>query len=136
MEAGCRLPRGRGRICGSAAIRCIATLRVYALDPNVSRLDGAVATVAVPYEPLAPGPSGALFEVVDFDATRGRHYAHVNLEEPFLLMEDGRNASAADPLFHQQMVYAVASRVYFSFKLALGRDLSWGFARSANAACA
>ena len=104
-------------------------LRVYALDPNMSRLDGAVATIAVPYEPLPPGPSGALFEVVDFDASRGRHYAQVDLENPFLLMQDGREASAADPLFHQQMAYAVASRVYFSFKLALGRDLAWGFAR-------
>ena len=103
-------------------------LRVYALDPGVSRLDGSIATVLVPYEPLAPGPAGQLFEIVDFDGSRGRHYAQVNLEEPFLLMQDGRDPSAADPLFHQQMVYAVASRVYFSFKLALGRDLAWGFA--------
>ena len=103
-------------------------LRVYALNPGVSRLEGSVATILVPYEPLAPGPVGQLFEVVDFDGARGRHYAQVNLEDPFLLMQDGRGPSAADPLFHQQMVYAVSNRVYFSFKLALGRDLAWGFA--------
>ena len=103
-------------------------LKIFALDPAASRLEGAAATIEVPFEPLAPGPSGALFDVVDFDATRQRHYAQVDLEHPSLLMEDGRAPSAADPLFHQQMVYAVASRVYFSFKLALGRDLSWGFA--------
>lgn len=105
-------------------------LRVYALDPNVSRLEGASAIIPIPYEPLAPGPAGQLFEVVDFDTTRNRHYAQVDLEEPFLLMQDGRDASAADVYFHQQMVYAIANRVYFSFKLALGRDLSWGFARA------
>jgi hypothetical protein len=102
-------------------------LRVYTLDPSTSRLDGAIAALNVPYEPLGPGPSGALFEVVDYDDTRQRHYSAVDLEQPFVLMQDGRRPSPADPHFHQQMVYAVASRVYFTFKLALGRDLSWAF---------
>jgi hypothetical protein len=107
-------------------------LRIYALDPTISRLEGAVATLEVPFEPLARGPSGALFDVVDYDATRDRHYGPVDLEDPFLLMQDGRAPSASDPQFHQQMVYAVASRVYFSFKVALGRDLSWGFSGPAR----
>lgn len=102
-------------------------LRIYALDPAASRLDGAVAALEVPYEPLTRGPAGALFTVVDFDETRQRHYDAVDLEAPFVLMQDGCTPAVADPHFHQQMVYAVASRVYFSFKLALGRDLSWGF---------
>ena len=102
-------------------------LRIFAIDPAASRLDGAVATVDVPYEPLSPGPSGALFDVDDADRSRGRRYARVDLDNPFLLMSDGRAPAAADPQFHQQMVYAVASRVYFAFKAALGRNLSWGF---------
>jgi hypothetical protein len=102
-------------------------LRIFAIDPAASRLDGAVATIDVPYEPLAPGPSGALFEVDDIDRSRGRRYARVDLDDPYLLMSDGRTPAAADPQFHQQMVYAVASRVYFAFKAALGRNLAWGF---------
>lgn len=48
-------------------------------------------------------------------------------------MHDGRAPAAADPQFHQQMVYAVASRVYFTFKAALGRNLSWGFTNRSQA---
>jgi len=102
-------------------------LRIFAIDPSASRLEGAMATVDVPYEPLAPGPSGALFEVDDVDTSRNRRYARIDLDDPFLLMSDGKAPAAADPQFHQQMVYAVASRVYFAFKAALGRNLSWGF---------
>jgi hypothetical protein len=40
-------------------------LRIYTLDPTASRLDGAIATVNVPYEPLEPGPRGRLLEVRD-----------------------------------------------------------------------
>jgi hypothetical protein len=108
-------------------------LRIFAIDPAASRLDGAVATIDVPYEPLAPGPSGALFDVDDIDSSRGRRYARVDLDDPFVLMSDGREPAAADPQFHQQMVYAVASRVYFAFKAALGRNLSWGFADQSHA---
>jgi hypothetical protein len=103
-------------------------LRIFAIDPAASRLEGAVATIAIPYEPVSPGPSGALFDVDDFDRDRGRHYARVDLDDPFLLMTDGRTPAAADPQFHQQMVYAIASRVYFAFKAALGRNLAWSFA--------
>ena len=33
-------------------------LRIFSLDPSASRLEGAEATVNVPYEPLEPGPVG------------------------------------------------------------------------------
>jgi len=107
-------------------------LRIFAIDPAASRLDGAVATVDVPYEPLSPGPSGALFDVDDVDSSRQRRYARVDLDDPFVLMSDGKAPAAADPQFHQQMVYAVASRTYFAFKAALGRNLSWGFADASH----
>ena len=38
-------------------------LRIYTQDPAASRLEGAVALVNVPYEPLAPGPVGAVIAV-------------------------------------------------------------------------
>lgn len=102
-------------------------LRIFSIDPATHRLDGAVATVNVPYEPLAPGPRGALFEVDNGDESTGQNYRQANLDEHRVLMEDGYAPSLADPRFHQQMVYAVCSNVYAGFRLALGRDLSWGF---------
>ena len=49
----------------SRANPCIASLRVYTQDPGVSRFDGAIAELAVAWEPAGPGPSGALFVVRD-----------------------------------------------------------------------
>jgi hypothetical protein len=102
-------------------------LRIYALDAAASRLDGAIALVNVPYEPLEPGPVGALFEVDCRDAVQGCEYRPVDLDSPPVLIRDGRSPSPSDPCFHQQMVYAVASTVHAAFKRALGRDLAWGF---------
>ena len=33
-------------------------LKIYTLDAAASRVDGAVATLNVPFEPLGPGPTG------------------------------------------------------------------------------
>jgi hypothetical protein len=38
-------------------------LKIFALGPSVSKLEGATALVNVPYEPLDPGPVGSLFAV-------------------------------------------------------------------------
>jgi hypothetical protein len=102
-------------------------LRIYTLDPSTSRLDGAIAQINVPYESLQPGPKGAVLEVDNFDGAAKVRYRAVDLNEPFLLMKDGRDPSPSDPMFHQQMCYAVCSTVYGAFKSALGRDLPWGF---------
>jgi hypothetical protein len=102
-------------------------LRIFTRDPSTSRLHGAVATVNVPYEPLDAGPAGALFEVDSFDPAAGRHYRRADLDAPAVLIRDGVDPSTSDPRFHQQMVYAVSSRVYESFRVALGRDPGWGF---------
>jgi len=96
-------------------------LRIYTLDPGESRYEGSVAVVNVPYEPLQPGPVSALFEVVD------PGHGAVDLDDTKILLRDGRDPSPSDPLFHQQMVYAVSSTVYTAFRRALGRDLHWGF---------
>ncbi|HVF09680.1 MAG TPA: hypothetical protein VNA16_02700, partial [Abditibacteriaceae bacterium] len=104
-------------------------LRIYALDPAVSRLEGAVAAVNVPFEPLQPGPVGRLFVVDDLDDSRGERYRRVDLDEQGVLIRDGRGPSPSDPQFHQQMVYAVCSTVYATFQSALGRHVAWGFDR-------
>ncbi len=42
--------------------------QIYAVDPMIARLSGnEVVTITVPYEPLLPGPSGDLVQVVDSD---------------------------------------------------------------------
>ena len=107
-------------------------LRIFSLDPAVSKLDGAVALVNVPYEPLAPGPIGVLLEVDPTDGPTGTRYRAANLEDPHILMRDGYAPSASDPCFHQQMVYAVGSLTCSAFRTALGRDIAWGFDREAR----
>ena len=129
-------------------------LRIFTTDPETSRLDGGIALVDVPYEPLKPGPRGAIFEVIDDDddvdcgdtdtdtdtdaggaetpaaapapARRPRPHG-VALDARDVLITSGRCPSGSDSLFRQQMVYAVASLVYEAFRRALGRDLGWAF---------
>lgn len=106
-------------------------LRIYTLDPGVSRLDGAITTAPVPYEGLKPGPHGHLFEVELYDDVQGIHYAPVDLDDRFVLGQSGYDASPSDPRFHAQMVYAVANITWQRFREALGRHLNWGSAKAA-----
>jgi hypothetical protein len=101
-------------------------LKIFALDPSVSRLDGAVASVRVQYEELEPGPVGSLFEVSNADAT-GRQWKAAELDDPLVLLKGGYAPSLSEPRFHQQMVYTVAMMTYDTFKVALGRDVAWAF---------
>lgn len=102
-------------------------LRIFALDPALSQLEGWIATVKVPYEPLDPGFTGHLFEMDAHDGGNGADYKLLDLDDRTVLLDEGRRPSPSDPLFHQQMVYAVSSLVYAAFRGALGRDLAWGF---------
>ena len=102
-------------------------LRIFTRDPAESRLEGSIGLVNVPYEPLKPGPIGRVFEVDPCDGDLKIEYPRVDLDDPFLLIRQGRDPSPTDPRFHQQMVYAVCSTVYAAFKAALGRHLAWGF---------
>jgi hypothetical protein len=108
-------------------------LHIYALDPALSRLEGWVAVVNVPFEPVDRGFRGHVFEVDARDGGTGEDYRHLDLDDRAVLLGDGRRPSPSDPLFHQQMVYAVCSLVYAAFKKALGRHLAWGFTQSAGA---
>jgi hypothetical protein len=107
-------------------------LRIYALDPSASKLEGAIACVNVPYEPLEPGPCGRLFRVENYDPVQDLRYRAVNLDDDAILLREGRDPSPSDPRFHQQMVYAVCSNVYATFRVALGRHIAWGFSRTSD----
>ncbi|GLS22739.1 hypothetical protein GCM10007874_57590 [Labrys miyagiensis] len=105
-------------------------LRIYAYDPGQQTrpdiFDVSVATVAVPWETdLKPGPVGEYVEVVDIDPASRMCYAPVNLNHPSVLAQNGLAPSESDPLFHQQMAYAVAMRTIGCFELALGRRALW-----------
>jgi hypothetical protein len=109
-------------------------LRIFALDPAASRWEHALATVPVPYEPLEADTivRGCAFEIDPTDGGAGTSYRPLDFENPILLLKQGRDPSPSDPLFHQQMVYAVASITHASFRRALGRRPSWGFPPSGD----
>ena len=105
-------------------------LKIFTLDPSASRLDGAIATLKVPYESLEPGPRGAVFEVDNDDGFQRNK--RVDLDDPLIVMNGGLDPTPSDPRFHQQMVYGVASSVYATFRVALGRHVTWSFASRDN----
>jgi hypothetical protein len=108
-------------------------LHIYALDPALSKLEGWVAVVDVPFEPVDREFRGHLFEVDARDGGNGAEYQPLHLDDRTVLLGRGRRPSPTDPLFHQQMVYAVCSLVYAAFKKALGRNLAWGFSQAQGA---
>jgi hypothetical protein len=106
-------------------------LWVYMADPVESGYAGRSAVVLVPYEKLTAGPVGAFLEVVDeVQACVENKVLELDLNSSIVLLSQGLKPSAADLLFHRQMVYAVCSDVAATFTIALGRDLSWGFDRT------
>lgn len=107
-------------------------LKIFALDPSVSRLEGATAVVNVDYEPLSEGPCGRFFKVDNSTAGAETERPKLKLDSPDVLVSSGINPSTADERFHEQMVYAVSSLVHTSFRNALGRQLTWGFVRPAD----
>ena len=71
------------------------------------------------------GPIGEYIEVIDVDPASNRAYLPVDLNDPFLLAQDGLTPSESNPQFHQQMVYAVAMTTIRQFERALGRVALW-----------
>lgn len=104
-------------------------LRGYAFDPSLSlKIDTADINnivYKVPWETLEPGPVGEYVEVIDFDPTVGKFYRAVDLDDDYILAQDGLDPSESDPQFHQQMVYAVAMTTIKNFEKALGRKILW-----------
>lgn len=104
-------------------------LQVFAFDPSLNlSLETAVINqlkLSVPWEDLQPGPVGEYLEVVDVDPASNLFYPPVDLDDRYLLVQDGLPPSEGSPQFHQQMVYAVASKTIQNFELALGRKVLW-----------
>jgi hypothetical protein len=104
-------------------------LRGYAFDPSLSLtmdtcgINNIVYKVA--WEELTPGPIGEYIEVIDFDPTVNQFYTPVDLNDIFILAQDGLEPSESNPLFHQQMLYAVAMTTIANFEKALGRKVLW-----------
>jgi len=111
-------------------------LRIFTSDPVASRMEGRMAVAQLPYEPLtvndgdgdgrAPCVCSSVFELCMIDA-EGRALDPPRLDEAHQLMQDGYAPSEANPRFHAQMVYAVASQVHAAFRQALGREPGWSF---------
>jgi hypothetical protein len=101
-------------------------LRIFAFDPMLARAGDHRVTVEVPYRPIT---RNHLFfrddrlEVIDYDASTGSYFRAVDLEDGRIAMTQGLEPLEHDPQFHQQMVYAVASKVLENFDRALGRRL-------------
>ncbi|MEP6689904.1 MAG: peptidase M4 [Gemmatimonadaceae bacterium] len=112
-------------VAGAPAVR---PLRIYTLDPSVSYRLGGVATVSVPYEELEPGPVGRLFAVTCDKAPDPLTAEPLDLDQIALLLTSGLSPTPADGRFPLQMVYAVCSLTYATFRRALGRDLAWACA--------
>jgi hypothetical protein len=105
-------------------------LRGYAFDPSLSlKVDTALIndiTYHVRWEDdLKPGPLGEYIEVIDYDPTVGKFYEPVDLNNQYILAQDGLDPSSSNPQFHQQMVYAVSMTTIKNFESALGRPVLW-----------
>lgn len=98
-------------------------LKIFAFDPMRGRAPLNTLTLQIANEPLKRGPQGARVRVVDYDGASRCFYEPVDLDDRSILMQGGLEPTESDPRFHQQMVYAVATKVLENFDKALGRKL-------------
>lgn len=120
-------------------------LKGYAFDPSLSlKMDTFKMNqivYKVKWESLdtnecadqGPGPVGEYLEIVDYDPTIEQFYKPVDLNDPFIIAQDGLEPSESNPNFHQQMVYAVAMTTIHNFEAALGRKIIWAPRKLAEA---
>ena len=83
-------------------------------------------TIEIPYKPIERTERffrDDRLEVIDFDGATQRYIRAVDLADNEIAMTQGLEPLEHDPQFHQQMVYAVASKVLENFDRALGRRL-------------
>jgi len=100
-------------------------LKIFAFDPMRGRAPLNTLVLEVANEPLLPGPHGARVRVIDYDGGNQCFYEPVDLNDPAILMQDGLEPTESDPRFHQQMVYAVTTKVLENFDKALGRKITF-----------
>lgn len=101
-------------------------LRIFAFDPMLARGGDHRVTIEIPYRDLAREDRRFMddrLEVVDYDAATDHYFTAVDLDNVQIAMAQGLEPLEQDPQFHQQMVYAVASKVLENFDKALGRRL-------------
>jgi hypothetical protein len=101
-------------------------LRIFAFDPMISRAGDHRVIVEVPYRPIEREERcfrDDRLEIVDYDAATRRYFRAIDLNDEKIAMTRGLEPIEHDPRFHQQMVYAVASKVLENFDRALGRRL-------------
>jgi hypothetical protein len=105
-------------------------LRGYAFDPSLSNQLKLASINSMIFnirweENLKQGPVGEYLEVIDVDPASDTFYQQIDLNNPFVLAQNGLAPSEGNPLFHQQMVYAVAMLTIQNFEKALGRVTLW-----------
>lgn len=104
-------------------------LRGYAFDPSLSlKIDTASINEIVykiAWEEVKPGPTGEYIEIIDYDPTVQQFYKPVDLNDTYILAQDGLEPDESNPQFHQQMVYAVVMTTIKNFEKALGRKILW-----------
>lgn len=111
-------------------------LRGYAFDPSLSnRLDTFQINEIVyeiPWEEVTV-ENGVLkteyLEIVDYDPSLQKFYKMIDLDDRMVLANNGLNPSESNPMFHQQMVYAVVMTTIHNFENALGRKIHWNTRR-------
>ncbi|MCB0582583.1 MAG: hypothetical protein KDD10_25115 [Phaeodactylibacter sp.] len=112
----------------------VRRLRGYAFDPSLSivletslinEIIFEVEWEGFEGEPLRPGPTGEYLEVIDYDPASHCFYEPLDLNNPYILAQDGLAPAEGNPQFHQQMVYAVAMTTIQNFERALGRRAMW-----------
>jgi hypothetical protein len=105
-------------------------LRGYAFDPSLSNqlklasINSMIFNIRWEAD-LRPGPIGKYLEIIDVDPASATFYHQIDLNDPFILAQNGLAPSEGNPLFHQQMVYAVAMLTIQNFEKALGRITLW-----------
>ncbi|MBN9383472.1 MAG: hypothetical protein J0H74_22130 [Chitinophagaceae bacterium] len=119
-------------------------LRGYAFDPSLSIETDTVQVNHITYkieweeleeDPANPEktiPCGEYVEIIDYDPASGLFYQPVDLNDRYLLAQDGLHPSVSNPQFHQQMVYAVVMLTIKNFEQALGRKIQWSDHRLAE----
>jgi hypothetical protein len=108
----------------------------YAFDPSLSlslntdKINRMVYKIN--WEDLKIGPVGEYVEIIDYDPTVEKYYLPIDLEEKYILAQNGMEPSIGNPQFHQQMVYAVTMNTIQNFEKALGRKVMWSPRRVDN----
>jgi len=78
-------------------------LRVFAFDPSLSlNIDLAAInriTLAVPWEKVDLGPAGEYLEVIDVDPPSDACYPPIDLNNDYVLVQDGLPPSEGSPSF-------------------------------------